>query len=116
MKIRASFNDEGRANVAVFAGTMRIDMTFANFTQPIPVDETDKQIMQMVIGQLLSRGVSKARIRSIGGRLAVWALTRHVRYSMESEAAIHDFDGLPIVAELPRERRWLSGITSIQVA
>lgn len=113
--IRASFNDKGRADVVVTHGAMRIEMAFHDFTRPIPIDPTDKQIMTMVIAQLLTSGVSKGRIRSIAGRLAVYALTKHVRYSMESDAALVDFGGLPIVAELPAKRSQLAGITALQL-
>jgi hypothetical protein len=115
IRIRARFTDDGRTDVTVHCGASRIEMAFWG-NRPIPIDAIDRELITLVIAQLLTRGVSAGRIRSIAGRLAVYALAKHVRYSMESEAPVYDFGGLPIVAELPRERRLLSGITKVEVA
>ena len=113
--VATTMTDEGRADVTITAGRSRIEMSFWS-NQPMPVDQRDRELIEMVIAQFLSQGVSKGRIRSASGRLAVWALARHIRFAMETEQPIQDFGGLPITPTLPRSRHWLAGITSIQVA
>lgn len=98
VRIVATLDEQDGATVVVQCGKLRIDMVFPNPTVPIPVDDTDKRLMTLVIAQFLERGVSSRRIQSSLGRLAVLGIAKHVRLALESEDPVMDFAGLPILA------------------
>lgn len=97
IRILATLDEEDGAVVVVSCGTVRIEMAFPNPSASIPVDETDRKLITLVISQLLTHGVSERRIQSRLGRLAVFGLAKHVRMALESEAPVLDFGGLPIL-------------------
>ena len=89
------------ATVRVRAGNIRCTIEIPDASQPLPITSDDRAVMLGIRTALLAEGAAKGMLYGQLASYFLFALARHVQYTMEAEGPRLRLAGIDLAERIP---------------